>query len=84
MNRHLRRVFVIYAIALLLVMIYVPWYGESSSGNEDLAWLDYRFIWNPPQIAGYRVCIDFGRMFLEVASLSVVMLLGIVWLWGED
>ena len=84
MNRHLLHVLLIYVIALLVVLVYVPWYGQSLGGVEETPWLEYRFIWSPPRASGYRIGIDFGRMFLEAVSLSVVMLAGAIWLWGEE
>ncbi|MCP3176476.1 MAG: hypothetical protein AB7F21_06335 [Desulfuromonadales bacterium] len=84
MNEHLRRVLLVYGLALLLVLIYVPWCGPSPVDGEGKVWLQYRFLWDPPQRSGWPLRLDVGRMFLEFVSLTAVMAIGVVWLWGDE
>lgn len=73
MNRYLRRVFLAYLLALLVALVFVPWYGIPQEPWAVAPCIRYSPLWLPPKTIGYHFSFDIGRLFLEIASLSVVM-----------
>lgn len=74
MNRHFRRVFLAYLLALLTALIYVPWYGHPLQPWALSPCIRYAPLWSPPQTIGYNFSFDTERLALEIVSLSVVLL----------
>lgn len=73
MNRHLRQVFLAYLLSLLTALVYVPWYGHPQEPWAYTPCIRYAPLWYPPQTIGYSFSFDTGRLFLEIVSLSVVL-----------
>lgn len=84
MNRYLQRVFAAYAVAVLAAFLYVPWYGRLQEPGVVQGLILYAPLWQPPATVGYQFYLDYGRIFLEVVSLTLVLLLALVSLWGDD
>jgi hypothetical protein len=83
MNRYVRRIFSAYSMALLAAFIYVPWCGQSWEPGVAPV-VVYGFFWGPPPVPGYVVSLDAGRLLLEVLSLTVVLAVGTVTVWGKE
>ncbi|MFA5517401.1 MAG: hypothetical protein WDA20_14075, partial [Desulfuromonadales bacterium] len=74
MNRPLRQVFIAYAACVAVACIYVPWLAQPNIPAVAEAHRHYDLLWSRPRTVGYRHAVDTGRILLEVASLSVVLL----------
>ena len=82
MNTPLKQVCATYVAAVLTAILYAPWYGQPQTGAIR-PHVQYALLWRPPQTIGYLYVLDFTRIFLEVLSLTRVLLLAISSLGGE-
>jgi hypothetical protein len=83
MNRPLRQVVLAYLCCVLLACAYVPWEAQPAIPAVSAGWLTYDFLWQPPQTFGYRHQLARGRLLLEVASLTVILLAAACRLRGD-
>ncbi|HAM56342.1 MAG: hypothetical protein A2X51_14380 [Candidatus Rokubacteria bacterium GWC2_70_24] len=68
------RLFLVYALVVGWLCIYVPWRGPGPYGSgQDLG---YWFVWNPPKWAG---SIDLTRVVLELVAATAALVALAVW-----
>ena len=82
MNRFVRRVFDAYALLVLLAVALPPWRGACWRGTAVPSGQIYAWLWAPPVHPGWSFVPDVPRLFLEILSLSLILAVAVVNLWG--
>ncbi len=80
MNQTIRRVFDSYALCLLLAVAFPPWQGTPLVAAVGGSGPVYAWIWSPPRDPGWIFVPDFTRLFLEIISLTLVLIVAIPFL----
>ncbi|GAB6083932.1 hypothetical protein JCM30471_28460 [Desulfuromonas carbonis] len=73
MNQPIRRVFDSYALCLLLAVAFPPWQGTPLLAAVGASGPVYAWIWSPPRDPGWIFLPDFPRLFLEIISLTLIL-----------
>ncbi|MBE0596804.1 MAG: hypothetical protein IH614_06025 [Desulfuromonadales bacterium] len=83
MNRYLQRVVAAYAVVVLGALLYVPWHGPLDGSPLGEVLIRYAPLWLPPHTDTVQFSLDYRRLLLAVISLTQVLLLAVVSLWGD-